>query len=182
MRKNNLWILLLVVGVAVCVGWTAVEKSKRPQPTPKQEPAVQTVAQPQDASVVEGVSEQVLTSMRGFVVPGLTPALAQVVKAGDNVDVLVTIKASMKDGGTQRVTYTLLQNVKVLKVGLAPYGPLDKDGKSYEEAYVVLLLTPRDAQYLALSSMEGVLDVVVRGPGDADNYLMEIATLGKLFS
>ena len=181
MKKDNLWILLLTVGLAVCIGWTVVGKSKRPQQDSKQEPVVQTV-QPQSNSAVEGVSKQILPTMRGFVVSGLAPALAQVVEAGDAVDVLVTIKASMKDGGTQRVTYTLLQNVKVLKVGLAPYGPLDKDGKSYEEAYVVLLLTPRDAQYLALSSMEGVLDVVVRGPGDVDNYLMEIATLGKLFS
>ena len=126
------------------------------------------------AAAEQGLSNQVPVQMRGFVLAGLPQPFAQLVRPQDRVDVLVTFRAVLK-GQTESslVTVTLLQNINVLKVGSV--GSLEKT------AYVVLALSPRDAQYLALAQEEGKISLVVREKADNTNYLLEVATFEKLF-
>ena len=139
-----------------------------------------------------GLSSKIPVQMRGFVIT-VDSNMASMIKPDDNVDILLTFEAVMKSGARQKVTVTLLQNVKVLGVGSDLGQGLDAKGaaamKSKEEdasAYtdtsaLSLALSPRDAQYLALAKDEDTLTVILRSHGDVTNYLMEIATFEKLF-
>ncbi len=141
-----------------------------------------------------GLSSKIPVQMRGFIVNNIPIATASLIKPDDNVDVLLTFSAVMKDGRQQNVTITLLQNVKVLGVGndlgqgldAKSAGALknkDEDAAAFNESSsLALALTPRDAQYLALAQKEGDLSVILRSHGDGTNYLMEIATFEKLFN
>lgn len=116
------------------------------------------------------VAGEVPTQLRGYLLTDLPKALAEVVVPNDTVDVLATFSVKMKDAVQQNATVTLLQNIKVLAVGT-----------SENKTYMVLALSPKDAQYLALTQREGDVSVVLRSPGDATQYIIEISTLEKLF-
>ncbi len=139
-----------------------------------------------------GLSSKIPVQMRGFLIK--VPAeTAGMIKPDDNIDVLLTFEAQMKSGTRQKVTVTLLQNVKVLGVGSDLGQGLDaktanamknkeEDAAAYSDSSALsLALSPRDAQYLALAQAEGDISVILRSHGDVTNYLMEIATFEKLF-
>ena len=119
--------------------------------------------------------------------------MAGMIKPDDNVDILLTFEAVMKNGARQKVTVTLLQNIKVLGVGANLGQGLDAksaagmrskedEAAAYTDSSTLsLALSPRDAQYLALAQSEGDVSVILRSHGDGTNYLMEIATFEKLF-
>ena len=139
-----------------------------------------------------GLSSKIPVQMRGFVMT-VDSNVASMIKPDDNVDILLTFEALMKSGARQRVTVTLLQNIKVLGVGANLGQGLDAkaaaalknqedDAAAYTDTSALsLALSPRDAQYLALAKAEGDLSVILRSHGDVTNYLMEIATFEKLF-
>ncbi len=139
-----------------------------------------------------GLSSKIPVQMRGFVI-NVPIAMATMIKPDDNVDILLTFEAVMKSGTRQKVTVTLLQNVKVLGVGSDLGQGLDakaasamqnreEDAAAYSDSSALsLALSPRDAQYLALAQAEGDISVILRSHGDVTNYLMEIATFEKLF-
>ncbi len=160
MKKIGFGVCLVVLtSVLVC----AMSRPSQSEPAHKAAPAA--------APAVASVSSKVPTNLRGYLLAGLPKAAAQTISASDRVDVLVTFFAQVKDGTKQNVTITLLQNISVLKVGT--------EGDS---AYVVLALSPRDAQYLAVAQVEGKVTVTVRSPQDTDNYVLEISTFSKLFN
>ena len=141
-----------------------------------------------------GLSSKIPVQMRGFVINDIPVATASLIKPDDNVDILLTFQATMKNGSQQNVTVTLLQNVKVLGVG-ADLGQgldaktasalknKDEDAAAFSDSTALALaLSPRDAQYLALAQQEGKISVILRSHGDVTNYLMEIATFEKLFN
>ena len=140
-----------------------------------------------------GLSSKIPVQMRGFIINNIPVATASMIKPDDNVDVLLTFEALMKSGQRQKVTVTLLQNVKVLGVGAdlgqgmdaksaAAMKDKDEDAAAYSDSSSLsLALSPRDAQYLALAQAEGDLSVILRSHGDVTNYLMEVATFEKLF-
>ena len=140
-----------------------------------------------------GLSSKIPVQMRGFVMV-VDSNVASMIKPDDNVDILLTFEALMKTGARQKVTVTLLQNVKVLGVGsdlgqgldakaAAALRNQEEDASAYTDTSALsLALSPRDAQYLALAKEEGTLSVILRSHGDVTNYLMEIATFEKLFS
>ncbi len=140
-----------------------------------------------------GLSSKIPVQMRGFVINNIPLATASMIKPDDNVDILLTFEAVMKSGARQKVTVTLLQNVKVLGVGAdlgqgldaksaSAMEAKDEDAAAYSDSSALsLALSPRDAQYLALAQAEGDISVILRTPGDVTNYLMEIATFEKLF-
>ncbi len=141
-----------------------------------------------------GLSSKIPVQMRGFVINDIPIATASLIKPDDNVDILLTFQATMKNGSQQNVTVTLLQNVKVLGVG-ADLGQgldaktanalksKDEDASAFSDSTALALaLSPRDAQYLALARKEGDISVILRSHGDVTNYLMEIATFEKLFN
>ena len=141
-----------------------------------------------------GLSSKIPVQMRGFIINNVPIATASLIKPDDNVDILLTFAAVMKNGTQQNVTVTLLQNIKVLGVG-ADLGQgldaksanalKDKDDEAAafsDSSSLALALSPRDAQYLALAQKEGDISVILRSHGDVTNYLMELATFEKLFN
>ena len=141
-----------------------------------------------------GLSSKIPVQMRGYILTNVPIATASLIKPDDNVDVLLTFQAKMKDGSQQNVTVTLLQNIKVLGVGndlgqgldaktASALKNKDDDAAAFSDvAALALALSPRDAQYLALAEAEGTPSVILRSHGDVTNYLMEIATFEKLFN
>lgn len=139
-----------------------------------------------------GLSSKIPVQMRGYVMV-VDSNVASMIKPDDNVDILLTFEAVMKSGARQRVTVTLLQNVKVLGVGsnlgqgldlkaAAALKAQEEDAAAYTDTSALsLALSPRDAQYLALAQGEGTISVILRSHGDVTQYLMEIATFEKLF-
>ena len=162
MKKISLGMcLVLMTSIFVC----AMSKPSKNVPTEPTKPAETVVP------AVKSVAGKIPEKLRAYLLTGLPKAMTQIVSADNKVDVLVTFEAIMKNGNKQNVTVTLLQDLNVLKVGTD-----DKD------AYLVLALSPRDAQYLALAQKEGDVSVIVRPTEDKNHYLMEIATFEKLFN
>ena len=140
-----------------------------------------------------GLSSKIPVQMRGYMI-SIPVATASMIKPDDNVDVLLTFEAVMKSGNRQKVAVTLLQNVKVLGVGAdlgqgldarsaSAMKTKDEEASAYSDnSTLALALSPRDAQYLALAQAEGDISVILRSHGDVNNYLMEIATIEKLFN
>ena len=90
-----------------------------------------------------------LNNVSGFLFPG------------SHVDVLVTFRA---ENGRDSMTTTALQNIEVLSAGekLQP----DPSGKPQNVKVVTLLLTPDDAERLALASNQGTVQFVLRNASD----------------
>lgn len=142
-----------------------------------------------------GLSSKIPVQMRGVVI-SVPTSVASMIKPDDNIDILVTFDAIMKDGSRQKVTMTLLQNIKVLGVGSDLGQGLDartaaamrndeEDASAYTDTGTLSLsLSPQDAQYLALAqTQEGSeVSVILRSPGDVTSYVMQIATFDRLFN
>ncbi|MDD5627842.1 MAG: RcpC/CpaB family pilus assembly protein [Elusimicrobia bacterium] len=94
-------------------------------------------------------------------------------KKGDHVDVMVTFEAKMADKRKEKVTATILQNVRIVEVL--------KPAQSQGRGTVQILLNPNEAQYAALSDAQGDLHVALRAPGDVEMHPMEMASFRKLF-
>ena len=141
-----------------------------------------------------GLSSKIPVQMRGYIITDVPIATASLIKPDDNVDILFTFKADMKDGSQQNVAVTLLQNIKVLGVGgdlgqgldaktASSLKNTDEEASAYSDSTALALsLSPRDAQYLALAQQQGEISVILRSHGDVTNYMMEIATFQKLFN
>ena len=138
-----------------------------------------------------GLSVKVPPGYRGCVLP-LENDLLRLIKPGDRVDILVTFDAVMGDNRKEKVTATILQNVLVLGVGSnlgQGLSGAQAKGKAAaetadqafsEKAGLSLALNPNEAQYLALSSKQGEVAVIVRGLGDVELHPMEIASFKRL--
>ena len=177
MKKNTFSTLLLaVIFVAFCVTGSAFALTRHSQQAQQSAPSK---TENHVAQAVQKIAGSVPVNSRGVFVDGLPNILGQMVAAGDNVDVVLTFEATMKSGNKEKISVTLLQNVKVLAAGVEPVSHMGR--QSDKSGYVVLALTPRDAQYLALSRAEGVIEVIVRSPGDTSNYIIEVSTFEKLF-
>jgi pilus assembly protein CpaB len=94
----------------------------------------------------------------GFVIPGT------------RVDVLLTLD----NGGnrTQAITKTLLQNVQTLAAGQSV--TRDKEGKPQTVTVITLLVSPDNAELLALAAKEGRLQLALRNTLDT----VAVATSG----
>jgi pilus assembly protein CpaB len=90
-----------------------------------------------------------VVSVAGFVTPGT------------RVDVLLT---GTPAGGSDQQTTTVLQNIAVLASGHT----LERTstGEAQTTAVITLLVTPDDAQRLALASSEGHIQLALRNPLD----------------
>lgn len=88
-------------------------------------------------------------------------SVAGFVTAGTRVDVLLTGSPS---GSGEQQTTTVLQNVAVLASGHT----LERTstGEAQNTAVITLLVTPDDAQRLALASKEGTIQLALRNPLD----------------
>jgi len=90
-------------------------------------------------------------------------SVAGFVQPGTRVDVLAT---GTRGSGNDRQTFTVLENVAVIAVGKN----LDRNATENQSAPVItLLVSPDDAQKLALASQEGRIQLALRNPLDTKN-------------
>src|SRR5690348_15814052 len=80
---------------------------------------------------------------------------------GTHVDVLVTLRADKES-----VARIVISNVQVLAAGTNIDQEKSKDGKPIPTSVVTLLLTPQDAERLALAENEGSIMLALRNPID----------------
>jgi hypothetical protein len=96
------------------------------------------------------------------------------VKAGDRVDVVATFTAALAgEKGSERLTATVLQNVRVL--GVAHVGSILAKG------VIRLELNPIEAQFAPLAAEQAVLTLERRAPGDVELHPFEMSSLRKFF-
>jgi len=99
----------------------------------------------------------------GFVVPGT------------RVDLVVTL--SKRDDGLSRVVVT---NVQVLTAGTRYDQEQAKDGKPVPSTVVTLLVTPEDAERIALASAEGSIMLTLRNPLDTESTITKGTRMASL--
>ena len=86
-------------------------------------------------------------------------SVAGFVQPGTRVDVLAT---GARGGGSDHQTTTVLENVAVIAVGKS----LDRTSDALTAPVITLLVSPDDAQKLALVSQEGRIQLSLRNPLD----------------
>jgi pilus assembly protein CpaB len=108
-----------------------------------------------------------VVGVSGFVVPGM------------RVDVLIagTPPNARTDSGT--VSKTLLQNIEVLSAG--QNFQKDSEGKAVQVQVVNLLVTPEQAEILALASNETRIQLVLRNPLDTQTTKTSGVALAGLY-
>jgi pilus assembly protein CpaB len=82
---------------------------------------------------------------------------------GTRVDVVVTVR-----GTAQTTSRVVLSNIQVLTAGTIFDQEKSKDGQPIPANVVTLLVTPRDAERLALAQMEGQIVLALRNPLDIE--------------
>jgi pilus assembly protein CpaB len=86
---------------------------------------------------------------------------------GTRVDVLVTVRDGA--GGNQSsISRAVLNNIQVLAAGTKFDQDQSKNGQPIKTAVVTLLVTPPDAEKLALAQTEGQLLLALRNPLDVE--------------
>jgi pilus assembly protein CpaB len=99
-----------------------------------------------------------IIGVAGFVLPGT------------RVDVMLTLDKSPER--PQSITKTLLQNVQTLAAGQSV--TRDKEGKPQTVTVITLLVSPDDAELLALAAKEGRLQLALRNTLDT----LRVSTVG----
>src|SRR3954447_11320270 len=107
-------------------------------------------------SITEGmraVSVKVneVIGVAGFVVPGT------------HVDVMVTLK---QDSAKDSMTRVVVSDVQVLTAGTRYDQEKARDGQPIQTSVVTLLVTPPDAERIALAASEGTIMLTLRNPMD----------------
>jgi len=88
--------------------------------------------------------------------------VAGFVLPGTRVDVMLTL--DKREGRPQATTKTFLQNVQTLAAGQSV--TRDKEGKAQTVTVITLLVSPDDAELLALAAKEGRLQLALRNTLD----------------
>jgi pilus assembly protein CpaB len=96
---------------------------------------------------------------------------------GTHVDVMTTISRS-KDEPMSR---TVVSNVQVLAAGTRTDLEEGKEGKAIRSTVVILMVSPIDAERIALAQTEGQLMLTLRHPLDVDQTETAGVTKGALF-
>lgn len=109
-----------------------------------------------------GLSAKIEENKRAITIPvNNTTALNGLIYINDHVDVLVTFNSP--DEEKKPVTSTIIQNVPVLAVNKnLNYGAASKD----EPETITLMVTPEEAQQIALSIQQGSIQLVLRSLED----------------
>jgi pilus assembly protein CpaB len=96
------------------------------------------------------------------------------VQPNDSVDVLITRDLP---GSDTQVTDVLLQNVRVMAIDQQA---TNADGSAKVAKTATLMVSPLDAQKLALAQQVGSLNLVLRKPGEQDNPVVETVSMNDL--
>jgi pilus assembly protein CpaB len=137
-----------------CVGRSLITAVAKNEPILNQKLAPKEAGAGLPAAIPEGmraVSVRVddVVGVSGFAMPGTM------------VDVMLTGQPS---GGTDSVTRTILEDVRVLAAGQAV--EQDKEGKPKTVSVVTLLLTPEQADKLTMASTDGRIHLALRNTID----------------
>jgi len=168
LNDTNLRLISWPVGQSVAGMFTRIEDcSNRALITPlaENEPVLEAKLASQQsggglpATIPEGmralsVAVNEVVGVAGFVIPGTM------------VDVLVTgqMPAGAARGGSDAITRTILENVRVLAAGQKI--EQDRDGKPQTVPVITLLVTPEDAAKLTMASNEGKIQLALRNTID----------------
>ena len=109
-----------------------------------------------------------VVGVAGFVVPGM------------HVDVLISGNAPGGNGSQGTQTQTLLQNIEVLSAGQD--FKKDAEGKPVMVQVVNMLVTPTQAEQLALAASQTSIQLVLRNPLDHEVARTPGTALGRLFN
>jgi pilus assembly protein CpaB len=92
-------------------------------------------------------------------------AVAGFTVPGTRVDVVVTVRGGSSQESMSRV---VVSNVQVLAAGTKFDQDKSKDGQAMPTTVVTLLVTPSDAERIALAQTDGQVMLVLRNPMDVD--------------
>lgn len=130
-----------------------------------------------------GVAIKLGSGQRGFLLRLGNLDIAKLILPGDRVDILATFTVrTMGEDKSSRATYTILQNISVISVGVNVVDTNRDDKESKEERVLTLALTPQEAQKLSHSQVEsqGEISIVVRAHGDDQQYILSPVTTSHL--
>jgi pilus assembly protein CpaB len=148
----------------VAGGYTKVEEVVNRgliAPVVENEPLTATKLAPIEAGA--GLAPTIATGMRAISVKvNEVIGVAGFVVPGTRVDVVVTI--GRQEDSISRV---IVSNVQVLTAGTKYDQDQAKDGKPVPSSVVTLLVTPPDAERIALAATEGSIMLALRNPLDA---------------
>ncbi len=131
-------------------------------PVSENEPILESKLAPKEGGA--GLSVAIPEGMRGLsVAVNEVVGVAGFVLPGTMVDVLAT--GSPAGRGSESVTRTILENVRVLAAGQKI--EQDKDGKPQTVTVVTLLVAPEDADKLTMAATEGKIQLALRNTLDA---------------
>jgi pilus assembly protein CpaB len=123
----------------------------------------------------DGIASLTPPGMRAMTISVSSNAMvSEFLNPNSRVDVLATIQTDKKGGGY--ISKSILQNVRVLSVGNGAGGGI---GMS-KWGSVTLLVTPDEAERLALAENQGVLYLVMRNITDQDSMTTEGTTISSL--
>jgi pilus assembly protein CpaB len=93
-------------------------------------------------------------------------SLAGMVQPNSRVDVMVVL-ADPNDRGRRVVAKVFMSNMRVLAIGTA--AQRSEDGRPVNAAVATLEVTPDEAERLAIATVQGQIQLVLRGYGDPDS-------------
>jgi pilus assembly protein CpaB len=148
-------------------------------PLAENEPVLESKLAPKEAGA--GLSATIPEGMRALSV-GVNDvvSVAGFVTPGTAVDVLVTGRAVGGGAGSDNITRTILENVRVLASGQKI--EQDRDGKPQTVAVITLLVSPDDATKLAMASTEGKIQLALRNTVDTKKIEPKAVMQAALFS
>lgn len=176
---------VVVAARSMALGTSLTEKDVKVIPWPAANPVPEAIGSIKDvvnrgliASVLK--NEPITTSKLApaDTGAGLSPAIPQGMRAisvkvndvigvagfivpGSRVDLVATIRRQ-----TDSMTKTVASNVQVLMAGTRKDQEREVDGKTNETSVVTLVVTPEDAELIALAQSEGQIMLVLRNPLD----------------
>ena len=139
------------------------------------EPVLETKLAPVGAD--RGLPMRVPPGMRAMTVPvNVVSSVSGFVLPDSKVDVVVTIRPETEK---ETMSKLVLQNLIVLA---ADQKLEDQDGRPMKVQSVTLLVTPSEAEKLALASNNGDIQLVLRNPADADSAQTSGTTILKMLA
>jgi len=131
-----------------------------------------------------GVAIKLGPGQRGFLLRLGNLDIAKLILPGDRVDILATFTVRAPgEEKTSRATYTILQNIAVISVGVNVVdASRDEKQETREERVLTLALSPQEAQKLSHTQVEsqGEISIVVRAHGDDRQYRLPAVTTSHL--
>jgi len=139
------------------------------------EPILETKLAP--VGMDRGLPMRVSPGMRAMTVPvNVVSGVSGFVLPDSKVDVVVTIRPETE---RETVSKLVLQNLLVLA---ADQKLEDNEGRPMKVQSVTLLVTPSEAEKLALASNNGEIQLVLRNPADADSAKTGGTTILKMLA